>query len=80
MEDATKELEALAAHTPDADTRKLALRMYYVELAHGMSPRDAQTNVGQVFLISPITVQRWAQQDNELYMYLVVCLCEFDVS
>ena len=63
VEDATKELEALAAHTPDisdADTRKLALRMYYVELAHGISLRDAQTNVGQVFLISPITVQRWA--------------------
>ena len=61
VEDATKELVALAAHTPDnsdADTRKPALRMYYVELAHGISPRDAQTNVGQVFLISPITVLR----------------------
>ena len=63
MEDTTKALEALAARTPDisdAETRKLALRMYYVDLAHGISPKDTQTNVGQVFLISPRTVQRWA--------------------
>ena len=63
MEDATSELEALSAHMPDisdADTRKLALRIYYVELAHGISPSDAQTNVGQMFLISPMTVRRWA--------------------
>ena len=68
MEDAKSELEALSAYMPDisdADTTKLALRMYYVELTRGISPSDAQTNVGQMFLISPITVQRWATSWEE---------------
>eukprot|EP00731_Ephydatia_muelleri_P029463 Em0020g1107a len=40
--DATKELESLADYMPnlfDADARVQALRLYYIELADGMSPR-----------------------------------------
>ena len=44
---ASKELEALAAHMPDipdADARKLALRMYYLELSEGALLKDACPN------------------------------------
>ena len=54
---ALKELEALAAHMPDipdADARKLALRMYYLELSEGVSLKDAQTKVGKRFFITPM--------------------------
>ena len=54
---ASKELEALAAHMPDipdADARKLALRMYYLELSDGVSLKDAQTKVGKMFFITPM--------------------------
>ena len=55
---ASKELEALAAHmphTPDADARKLALataHVYYLELSEGVSLKDAQTKVGKRFFIT----------------------------
>ena len=54
---ASKELEALAAHMPDipdADARKLALRMYYLEqLSEGVSLKDACPNESreEVFLL-----------------------------
>ena len=47
---ASKELEALAAHMPDipdADARKLALRMYYLELSEGVLLNDACPNESQ---------------------------------
>ena len=62
--DAIKELECLAEHMPDisdTDARVLALRMYYIELADGVSPSDAQQKVGKMFLISSRTVKRWAE-------------------
>ena len=51
--DASKELEALAApphmpDIPDADAKKLVLRMYYLELSKGVSLKDAQTKVGKI--------------------------------
>ena len=61
---ASKELKALAAHMPeipDADARKLALRMYHLELSDGVSPKDAQIKVGKMFFITLITVKRWAE-------------------
>ena len=53
---ASKELEALAAHMPDipdADARKLALRMYYLELSEGVLLKDACPNESreEVFLL-----------------------------
>ena len=53
---ASKELEALVAHMPhipDADARKLALRMYYLELSEGVLLKDACPNVSRekVFLL-----------------------------
>ena len=59
--DATKELESLAEHMPDisdSDARVLALRMYYIELAEGVSPSDAQQRVGKMFLVCSRTVKR----------------------
>ena len=54
---ASKELEALAAHMPDipdADARKLvALRMYYLELSEAVLLKDACPNESreEVFLL-----------------------------
>ena len=62
VDDAKMELAALAPYMPyvsDTDARQLALRMYYVELFHGISPSNAQINVSEMFLISPSTVRRW---------------------
>ena len=34
--------------------------MYYPDLSEGVSPNDAQMNIGtEMFFISPITVKRW---------------------
>ena len=43
----------------DSDARVLALRMYYIELAEGVSNSNAQQKVGKMFLISSRTVKRW---------------------
>ena len=63
-ENAVQELQNLAEYyVPDlSDTyaRVLALRMYYIELADGVSPNDAQEKVGKMFLICKCTVERWA--------------------
>ena len=48
-ENAVKELQNLAEYVPDlsdTDARVLALRMYYIKLADGVSPNDAQEKVG----------------------------------
>ena len=61
-ESAAKELDSLSAHMPnlpDTDARTLALRMYYIEVSNGMHCGDAETNVNQMFLVSPTTVRRW---------------------
>ena len=58
-ENAVKELQNLAEYVPDlsdSDARVLALRMYYIELADGVSPNDAQEKVGKRFLICKRTV------------------------
>ena len=44
---------------PDTDARTLALRMFYIEVSNGMSAGDAEINVSQMFMVSPITVWRW---------------------
>eukprot|EP00731_Ephydatia_muelleri_P006417 Em0003g665a len=44
---------------PDTDARTLALRMFYIEVSNGMSAGDAEINVSQMFMVSPITVRRW---------------------
>eukprot|EP00731_Ephydatia_muelleri_P007520 Em0003g1768a len=62
-ENAVNELQNLDEYVPDlsdADARVLALRMYYIELADGVSPNDAQEKVGKMFLICKRTVERWA--------------------
>ena len=49
-EDATKELESLAGYMPDlsdTDARVLALRLYFIELADGVSPSVAQDKVSK---------------------------------
>ena len=54
---ASKELEALAAHMTDIpDARKLALRMYYLELSEGVLLKDACPNESreEVFFITPM--------------------------
>ena len=59
---ARKDLESLAVHMPnlpDTDARTLALRMFYIEVSNGMSAGDAEINVSQMFMVSPITVRRW---------------------
>lgn len=61
-ESAAKELDSLAAHMPnlpDTDARTLALRMYYIEVSNGVHCGDTETNVSQMFLVSPTTVRRW---------------------
>ncbi|KAL5477784.1 hypothetical protein EMCRGX_G024627, partial [Ephydatia muelleri] len=48
--DATKELESLAGYMPDlsdTDARVLALRLYFIELADGVSPSVAQDKVSK---------------------------------
>ena len=52
--DATKELESLADYMPDlfdADARVLALRLYYIELADGVSLSVAQDKVSKIFMV-----------------------------
>ena len=61
--DATKELEILAGYMPDVsdtDARVLALRLYYIELADGVSPSVAQDKVSKMFMVSSRTVKNWA--------------------
>ena len=60
---ATKELQSLGDFMPNlADThaRTLALRLYYIELADGVSPIRARNKVSQMFLVRVITVKRWS--------------------
>ena len=60
---AAKELQSLAEFMPNlADThaRTLALRLYYIELADGVSPIRARNKVSQMFLVSAATVKRWS--------------------
>ena len=60
---ATKELESLAQYMPDlsdTDVRVLALRLYYIELADGVSSNVAQDKVSKMFMVSLRTVKRWA--------------------
>ena len=60
---AAKELQSLAEFMPnlaDTDARTLALRLYYIELADGVSPIRARNKVSQMFLVSVITVKRWS--------------------
>ena len=48
--DAIKELESLAGYMPDlsdTDARVLALRLYFIELADGVSPSVAQDKVSK---------------------------------
>lgn len=59
---AADDQESLAEHMPDisdSDARVLALRMYYIELAEGVSNSNTQQKVGKMFLISSRTVKRW---------------------
>ena len=52
---AVKELQNLAEYEADLsdtdDARVLALRMYYIELADGVSPNDAQEKVGKMYMV-----------------------------
>ena len=60
---AAKELQSLAEFMPnlaDTDARTLALRLYYIELADGVSPIRARNKVSQMFLVSVATVKRWS--------------------
>ena len=62
-ESAMKELKSLADFMPnlaDTDVRTLALRLYYIELADGVSPVRARNKVSQMFLVSAVTVKRWS--------------------
>ena len=62
-ESAPKELQSLAEVMPnlaDTDARTLALRLYYIELADGISPVRAWNKVRQMFLVSAATVKRWS--------------------
>ena len=44
---------------PDTDARTLVLRMFYIKVSNGMSEGDAEINISQMFMVSPITVHRW---------------------
>ena len=62
-ESAPKELQSLAEVMPnlaDTDARTLALRLYYIELADGISSVRAWNKVRQMFLVSAATVKRWS--------------------
>ena len=66
QENSAKQLDALGQCLPDlpeSDTKILALRMYYLELSDGVSASHAQEKVSRMFLISPRTVRRWAEND-----------------
>ena len=58
---ATKELQSLAKFMPnlaDSDARTLALQLYYIELADGVSPVHTRNKVSLMFLVSAVTVKR----------------------
>ena len=54
--DATKELESLAGYMPDlsdTDARVLALRLYFIELADGVSPFWLRILLKNLYLLHP---------------------------